>query len=57
MWQILRNRYWRMALASGLLAALIASLLVVAPLRTAGVQFLDIFRGWESADYAGCIIS
>ena len=39
-----------MTLAGGLLLALIVSVVVVMPLRTAAKQFLHIFRGQESAD-------
>jgi hypothetical protein len=49
MWQVLRNRYGWMALTGGLLLALIVSLMMVAPLRTAATQFLNNL-GFEPDD-------
>jgi len=44
MWQSLRFRAWRPALLGALLVALMVSVMVIAPLRTAAGQFLGIFR-------------
>lgn len=44
MWQNLRTRTWRPALAGSLLVALVISVLAIAPLRTAASEFLGIFR-------------
>jgi len=48
--RILRNRYGCMAWAGALLAVLMASLVMVAPLRTAAVQFLNNL-GFEPDGY------
>ena len=50
MGRILRNQYGCMALAGALLAALLASLVIVAPLRMAAVQLLNNM-GLEPDDY------
>ena len=49
--QILRDQNWRLALAAGLLIALMICLAVIAALPIAAGQFPDLFRGWESDNY------
>ena len=44
MWQLLRYRHWRMAVAGTALVALLIAVMAVDPLRTAAAQFLSIFR-------------
>lgn len=50
MWQVLHNRYGWIALIGILLLALIVSLMMVAPLRTAATQFLN-HLGFEPDDF------
>jgi hypothetical protein len=44
MWQQLRSRHWRTAVATLFLALLVVSAVTVAPMRAAASQFLSIFR-------------
>lgn len=44
MWQTLRYRHWRVALASLVLVAALVAVMAIDPVRTAAAQFLGIFR-------------
>jgi anti-sigma factor RsiW len=44
MWQTLRYRHWRVALASLVLVGALVSIMAIDPVRAAAAQFLSIFR-------------